>query len=363
MIYLYNPEVTKEDIRSVNKALSKKWLSGNSPIIKEFEEKLAHFLDVKYVSTCSSGTAGLHLALLGLDIKDGDEVIMPSLSYIATANSVTYVGAKPVFVDVDERTWQLDTSKIEREITKKTKAIMPVHLYGGVPNLNEISKIANKYNLKIVHDSAEGLGSKFKNTHATNFKDISVVSFFPNKIMTTGEGGAVITNNKKVYKLIEKLKSQGLKNKTEYLHSHIGYNYRMNALSASLGASQINRINKNIQLKKKLYTDYKRELEPLGFTFQEFEDKSTSSYWLISALIPKNISKKNFKKFLYENKIETRNIFYPLHKQPPYINNDQNGFLESSEKISKFGLSLPSSPTLTEPEFKKIIKTIKNYVI
>ena len=189
MIYLYDPDINSEDIKNVNRALNKKWLSGNSPIVKEFENKLADFLGVKYVSTCSSGTSGLHLALLELGIKAEDEVIMPSLSYIATANSVKYVGAKPVFVDVDYQTWQLDPYKIEAKINSKTKAIMPVHLYGGVPNLNEISKIAKKFNLKIIHDSAEALGSKFDSKYSTNFKDASVISFFPNKIMTTGEGG------------------------------------------------------------------------------------------------------------------------------------------------------------------------------
>ena len=151
----------------------------------------------------------MHLALLGLGIKAEDEVIMPSLSYIATANSVKYVGAKPVFVDVDYQTWQIDPYKIEAKINSKTKAIMPVHLYGGVPNLNEISKIAKKFNLKIIHDSAEA-GSKFDSKYSTNFKDASVISFFPNKIMTTGEGGALCTNNKSIYEMSEKLKSQGL---------------------------------------------------------------------------------------------------------------------------------------------------------
>lgn len=361
MIYLYDPDINSEDIKNVNRALNKKWLSGNSPIVKEFENKLADFLGVKYVSTCSSGTAGLHLALLGLGIKAEDEVIMPSLSYIATANSVKYVGAKPVFVDVDYQTWQLDPYKIEAKINSKTKAIMPVHLYGGVPNLNEISKIAKKFNLKIIHDSAEALGSKFDSKYSTNFKDASVISFFPNKIMTTGEGGAVITNNKSIYNLVEKLKSQGLKDSTEYLHSHVGYNYRMPALSAALGVSQIKRINKNIKLKERIFNNYKKELEPLGFIFQKFDTKVTSSYWLISMLTPENISKKNFKQHLFENKIETRNIFYPLHKQPQYLSNIVNETLSSSERISKYGLSLPSSPTLTDNEFEKIIKTIKNY--
>ena len=362
MIYLYDPEITNEDIQSVNNALKNKWLSGNSPVVKEFENKLASYLDVKYVSSCSSGTSGLHLALLGLDIKSGDEVIMPSLSYIATANSVKYIGAKPVFVDVNYRTWQIDPIKIESAITKKTKAIMPVHLYGGVPNINEINKIARAYNLKVIHDSAEALGSKYNNKFSTNYHDVSVLSFFPNKIMTTGEGGAVVTNSKKIYSIVENLKSQGLKNNREYFHSHIGYNYRITALAAAIGIPQIKRISKNINLKKEIFNNYKLELEPLGFQFQEFENNSNSSYWLTSILVPNQISKINLKKFLTKNKIETRNVFYPLHKQPPYINNKNNQIFRNSEHISNLGLCLPSSPTLTKLEFDKIVKTIKNFV-
>ena len=363
MIYLYDPEITNKDISNVNKALMKKWLSGNTPVVKEFEKKLADYLGVKYVSSCSSGTTALHLALLASSIGEGDEVILPTLSYIATANAVRYVGANPVFVDVDSSTWQINVSEIEKKISKKTKAIMPVHLYGGVPDLESIAKIANCYKLKIIHDSAEALGSKYKNKFSTNFKDISILSFFPNKIMTTGEGGAVVTNNKKDYQLIENLKSQGLKGNIDYIHSQIGYNYRLNSLSAALGLSQIDRIEKNIKLKKILFERYKKSLEPLGFKFQNFDKNSKSSYWLVSTLVPENISRDKLKDYLYKNNIETRNIFYPLHEQSPYKNSFKNERYEISETISKKGICLPSSPNLKNEEFNKIIKSIKNYVL
>ena len=363
MIYLYDPEITSKDISNVTSALKKKWLSGNTPVVKEFENKLAKYLGVKYVSSCSSGTSALHLALLASSIREGDEVIMPTLSYIATANAVKYVGAKPVFVDVDSRTWQINPEEIEKNISKKTKAIMPVHLYGGVPDLESISKIAIRYKLKVVHDAAEALGSKYKNKFSTNFKDISIISFFPNKIMTTGEGGAVISNNKKDYQLIENLKSQGLKGSVEYFHSHVGFNYRLNSLSAALGLSQIDRIEKNIKAKKILFEKYKKALEPIGFIFQNFEKNSNSSYWLVPTLVPQNVSRDKLKNHLFKNNIETRNIFYPLHKQIPYLNNSAKLSFEISESISHKGLCLPSSPSLKDEEFNKIIKSIKNYVL
>lgn len=361
MIKVYQPKITNEDITYVTDTLKKGWLSGNTPIIKEFEEALSNYLGVKYVSSCSSGTAALHLSLLGLGIGPGDEVIMPSLSYIATANAVSYVGAIPVFIDVDSSTWQMDPQLIERKITKNTKAIMPVHLYGGVPDLTSIQKIANKYTLKIVHDSAEALGSKFDNKYSTNFKDVSILSFFPNKVITTGEGGAVCTNNKNLYETIEKFKSQSLKGSVEYLHSDIGYNYRMSSMSASLGFPQIKRIDDYVSKKRKLYEEYKSELEPIGFEFQNFNSESESSYWLIATKVPKNMSRNNLKKHLFSNQVETRNIFIPLHLQPPYKHLLNSDSFKSSVDISRRGICLPSSPDLSKKEFKLVINTIKNY--
>ena len=335
MINLYDPDINNTDINSVVKALNNKDLSGNTDSVRNFENAISKFLGVKYVSSCSSGTAALHLALLSLDIGVGDEVIMPSLSYIATANSVSYVGAKPVFVDVDSKTWQIHSNKIEEKITKKTKALMPVHLYGVVPDLEKINHLASKYNLKIIHDSAEAMGSKYKNKFSTNYKDISILSFFPNKIITTGEGGALCTNNKEIYTQAQKLKGQGLQGKKEYVHSVIGYNYRLNSMSAALGVPQIKRIKNNIAKKRDLYKKYKQHLEPLNFEFQGLTENSDSSYWLIALKVPNKISRNKFKRYLFENKIETRNVFVPLHHQAPYRNLHDGENFKNSNNISK----------------------------
>ena len=361
MIKIYEPKITNEDISFVTETLKKGWLSGNTPVIKDFEEALANYLGIKYVSSCSSGTAALHLSLLGLGIGPGDEVIMPSLSYIATANAVSYVGATPVFIDVDISTWQIDHRLVEKKITKNTKAIMPVHLYGGVPDLKSIQKIAKKYKVKIIRDSAEALGSKYNNQNSTNFNDVSILSFFPNKVITTGEGGAVCTNNKKLYDSIEKFKSHSLKGSVEYLHSDIGYNYRMSSMSASIGFPQIKRIDDYVSKKKLLYEEYKTELEPIGFEFQNFDSASESSYWLIATKVPKNISRNKLKKYLFNNQVETRNVFIPLHLQPPYKHLLNNDSFENSIEISNRGICLPSSPGLNKKDFNFVVNTIKNF--
>ena len=362
MINLYDPEILDEDILSVTNALKEKYISGNSKAVKDFESSLSEYLGVNYVSSCSSGTAALHLALLSLNIGEGDEVIMPNLSYIATANAVKYVGGKPIFIDVNNSSWQIDVEKIEEKITEKTKAIMPVHLYGNIPDLDLIENIAEKYNLKIVHDAAEALGSKYKNVFSTNIKDVSILSFFPNKVITTGEGGAVCTNDKGVFNLVEKLKSQGLYGKREYFHSHIGYNYRMSGLSAALGITQIQRIENNIARKEVLYNKYKDELEKIGFEFQTIQKEVTSSFWLITTLVPTSCSRDNLKTSLFENGIETRNVFVPLHEQTPYKIQNGNELFSHSIDISKRGICLPSSPNLSTKDFNFIIKTIKNLV-
>ena len=359
MISLYEPDIKNSDINNVTKVLKEGWVSGNTPVINEFEEKLSTYLDVKYAAVCSSGTSALHLALLSCGVESNDEVIMPSLSYIATANAVSYIGAKPVFIDVNINDWQIDTSKIEESITKSTKAILPVHLYGGVPDLSKIEKIAKKYNLKIIHDSAEALGSLYKGKHSGGFRDLGIYSFFPNKVMTTGEGGVVITDKKSYYDKIIKLRSQGLKGKAEYVHDVVGYNYRMTSMSAALGIPQIKRIERNIKKKEKIYKKYMDYLAPHGISFQEFDLTIRPSYWLSTIILPKKINRNKLKAYLFQNKIDTRNMFTPIHKQKPYLTKSN---LVNSEFLSKKGLCLPSSPNLSNNQIKYISEKLIYYL-
>mgnify|MGYP001204244396 FL=1 len=361
MIKLYEPKIYKEDIELVKKTLEEGWISGNSPIVKDFENKLKEFNDVEHCLVTSSGTTALHLALLGCGLKKDDEVIMPTLSYIATANAVSYFGGKPIFVDVNKNDFQINIEKIEEKITEKTKAIMPVHLYGGVPNLDSIEEISKKYNLKIIHDSAEALGSLYKDKQSASFQDVGIISFFPNKVITTGEGGAILTNNKSIYDLSLKLRSQGLVENTDYIHDVIGYNYRISALSAALGYNQINKVSSHVKVKAKIFNTYKSELESYNISFQSSDKEVSPSYWLTVALFPEKIDIDEIQKFLKNEKIETRRVFYPLHLQTPYLGNEEKN-LEISEEIYRSGLCLPTYPDLAENDLSYIIEKIQKFV-
>jgi len=362
MINLYEPQIDKKDIDNVIKALNNNELSGNTRPVRDFEEKIKDYLSVKYALACSNGTTSLHLSLMAAGVSQGDEVIMPALTYIASANSISYIGAKPVLVDVDSESWQIDVSKINKKITNKTTAIMPVHLYGGLPELDELLKVAEDNNLRIIHDSAESLGSKYKNIKVGKFSDVSSFSFFPNKIITTGEGGLLATDNEIIYKKALNLRSQGLKGKEEYVHNTIGYNYRMSAINAALGLNQVEKIDDYVERKKEIYEVYSNELRNSGVKFQSFSHDQNSSYWLTVAIFDKSIDVKDIKDYLESKEVETRRVFMPIHMQEAYKGYFENESFPVSESIFKNGLCLPSYPNLTEENIFYIINSIKEYL-
>ena len=361
MIKLYEPKIYQEDIDLVNKTLNDGWISGNSPIVSEFEEKLKNYCGVEYCMLTSSGTTALHLALLGSGLSDKDEVIVPSLSYIATANSVSYIGGKPVFVDVREDNFQIDTEKIEKFITRKTKAILPVHLYGEVPDLKKIEYIAKKYELKVIHDSAESLGTLYEGKHSVSYPDVGIVSFFPNKIITTGEGGALLTNDKEIYEKSFKFRSQGLVKNTDYIHDVIGYNYRISALSAALGFNQIDKIEKHLKLKSDVFKTYKKGLEKYGVRFQTSSKNIRSSYWLTVGIFDRNVNIEKLKIYLEKNQIETRRVFMPLNLQKPYLESSKKRYT-ISKKLYDSGLCLPTYPYLENENIEYVIEKIVKFI-
>ena len=361
MIKLYEPKIYEEDIELVNKTLKNRWISGNSPIVQEFEEKLRNFCDTKFCLLTSSGTTALHLALLGCDLKEGDEVIMPSLSYIATANAVKYFGGKPVFIDINEDDFMINTNKIKESITSKTKAILPVHLYGNVPNLEKIEEISNHNDLAIIHDSAEALGSLYRNKQSVSFKDVGILSFFPNKIITTGEGGAIVTDNEDIYNLCKKLRSQGLIENTDYMHDVVGYNYRISALNAALGFNQIDKIESHRKTKSEIFNFYSDQLSEHGVRFQQSNKDSVSSHWLSVGIFTEEIDIEKLQIHLKKNNIETRRVFYPLHLQEPYREKKVMR-LNSSEKIYNSGLCLPTYPDLSPKDQQYIVDKILEYI-
>jgi len=344
----------------INKALDSGYVSTVGPLVSEFEDKFAQYLGVKNAVSTQSGTAAIHIALYELGIGKGDEVIVPALTFVATVNPVVYVGAKPVFVDVDIGTWNMSSKEVEKAITKKTKAIIPVHLYGNPCRMDEIVKIAKKYDLFVIEDATESLGAKYKGKFTGTWGDIGCFSFNGNKIITTGGGGMVAGNDVKKLKHIKFLVNQARDNSDGYYHSEIGFNYRMTNIEAALGIAQLSKLDKFLKLKETFNRIYKKEFMKLKFMkFQKEYPESKSSYWLTSCIIEKDIDTPKFQNELRMRGIQSRRLFMPIVELPPYRKYKKSGY-PNSYYIYKSGISFPSS-TLNGCLFiKKAASVIKN---
>lgn len=354
MIPVAEPFIGENELKYVTEAIKSGWVS-NGKYIPMFEEKFAEFCGVKYGISCNSGSSALHLALVALGIKEGDEVIIPTFTYISTANVVKYVNATPIFVDSSRETWNINPKKIEEKITKKTKAIIPVHLYGLPCEMDKIMEIAKKHNLYVIEDAAEAHGAEYKEKKVGSFGDIGCFSFFGNKIITTGEGGMCVTNNLELREKLEILRNQGMSKKRKYWHPVVGFNYRMSNIHAAIGLAQLERINHSINLKirnAELYSEKLKNTVELPPNIKNIKNV----YWMFCVLSDK---KEEIIKALKEKDIETRPLFSPIHKMPPY-------HLEESypvaEELNKKGINLPSSIKLKEEEIKNICETIKKVI-
>lgn len=357
---VYQPFLGEKEKQYVNECLESTWISSKGKFISLFESEFSEYVKCNYATTCTNGTVALHLALLALDIKEGDEVIVPTLTYIASVNAITYTGAKPVFVDSEDRYWQIDTNKLEKKITSKTKAIIVVHLYGHSSDMDAIVKIANKYNLKIIEDCAEAFGAKYKNKHVGSFGDIATYSFFGNKTITTGEGGMVTTNNKYLYNKIIKLKGQGLAENREYWHDIVGYNYRMTNIACAIGLAQLERIDSILTKKRNIAMYYKVGLESLPLKFHQESKDCFHAYWMCTILTENKQIRDNLRIYLQKNLIETRPIFHPIHKMPMY---DLGQKYIVAENVSAKGMNLPSYPDLDEQDVHYICSIIKSFFL
>ena len=356
------PNLNSKEITYIDEAVRSGWISSRGKFIEKFENEFAKYCGVKYGIAVSNGTAALHLALVALRIKKGDEVILPALTYVACANAITYCNAKPIFIDSHPDYWGLDPAKIEEKITKKTKAIMAVHLYGHPCDMEPILKIAKKYNLYLIEDCAEAHGAEYKGRKVGSFGDISCFSFYGNKIVTTGEGGICLTNNKKLVEKMRILRNQGMNPKRRYWHDVVGFNYRMTNLQAAIGVAQVKKLDNFIRRKRKIAKWYKEGLKDLAekglISLHPEMPWAKCIYWMHSILV-KGKAKMNRDKLmekLEKNGIETRPFFYPLHFLPPYKSNEK---FEISEKLSRKGINLPSSTKLTKKGVKFICQEIK----
>ncbi|TKJ17310.1 aminotransferase DegT [Candidatus Woesearchaeota archaeon B3_Woes] len=348
------PDLNGNELDYVTDCIKSSWVSSKGEYIKKFEDAFSKYCNVKHSISTSNGTAALHLALIALGIKEGDEVIVPNLTFIASANTVKYCNAKPVFVDVDKETWNIDANKIEEKITNKTKAIMPVHLYGSPCDMDKIMEIAKKHNLFVIEDCAEAHGAEYKGKKVGGFGNVACFSFFGNKIITTGEGGMCITNNNKLAEKMKILKDHGMSNTKRYWHPLVGYNYRMTNIQAAIGLAQLERIEDFIEIRRKnaqLYDSLLKNVKGIRLSIEKENTKNV--YWMYSILLE---NREEVMERLKEDGVDTRPFFYPINTMPPYKNDEK---FPISKELSKKGLNLPSSTLLDEKDIKRIVETIK----
>lgn len=359
IIPVAEPVIGKEEEELVLDGLRSGWVSSLGKYIHQFEEEFANFCNTKYGVSVSNGTAALHLSLAAAGIGPGDEVIVPSMTFVATANAVVYTGAKPVFVDSELESWNIDPEKIKEKINRRTRAIIPVHLYGHPANMGQILAIARKYSLLVIEDAAEAHGALYKEKKVGGLGDAACFSFFGNKIITTGEGGMITTNNKSFLQKIKFLRDHGASKRRPYYHSRLGFNYRMTNLQAALGLAQLRKINKLLDTKRTIANIYGKYLLPLVPEIKLHPEArwAKNVFWMYSILIPKK-GKRNrdfLAKELKKKGIDSRPFFFPIHKMPGYKTGEH---LPVADFLASSGLNLPSSPNLTEEQVKFICDTI-----
>jgi perosamine synthetase len=364
------PFLDGNELAYITEAVSTGWISSSGSYLQKFEKAFADYCGVRFGVGVCNGTVALHLALVSLGIGKDDEVIIPNFTMIASAFAVCYTGAKPVFVDADNFTWNIDVNKIEEKITSKTKVIMPVHIFGNMCNMDKIKNIAQKYNLYIVEDAAEAHGSEYKGKRAGSFSDIAAFSFFANKNITTGEGGIVVTNNEKLYKKAKYFKNLcfQLDGPRNYLHDNIGFNYRMSNLHAAIGLAQTEKADYYRSLRIKNNNLYKECLADCeGVSFQKDEEHSLNCNWMNAISINYEVYGKNRDElisFLKDNGIDTRLVFNGMHKQKALAQYgcDCNGDYPITDLLSANTFYLPSGSGLTEADITRICELIISFM-
>ncbi len=368
-IPLSKPWITEEDIRAVEEVMKTQYLSLG-PKLPEFEEKLAKVANRKYAVAVNSGTSALHLIVRSLGIREEDEVITTPFSFIASSNCVLFERAKPVFVDIKPDTYNINPDLIENAITEKTKAIIAVDVFGQPADWDKISEIAKKHNLFLIEDSAEAIGSEYKGKKAGSFGDAAIFAFYPNKQITTGEGGAVLTDSEEVAMLSKSMRNQGRGEGDTWLqHTRLGYNYRISDINCALGVSQVNRLDEIIKRRNNvagMYTEKLKDVDEIVTPFVASYVTRTSWFVYVIRLSDK-FSKEQRDTVIEEMKnrgIQTRNYFAPIHLQPFYVKEFgfKRGDFPVTDFVSDRTISLPFYTTMKEEEVDYVVKNLKEVI-
>ena len=359
------PLLGKEELANVIDCVRTGWISSKGEYINKFETEFAAACGVKYGVSATNGTTALHLALAALGIEKGDEVILPTFTMIATVYAVMYTGAKPVLVDSETRTWNMDVKQLEKKITKRTKVILPVHIYGHPVDMDPVRKLAKKYGIYIVEDAAEVHGAEYKGKRCGSLGDIGCFSFYGNKIITTGEGGMVVTNNKKIAERASLLKDLAHSPGKRFLHTDLAYNYRMTNLQAAVGLAQTRKLDKFVKKKRWIADLYGKNLEGVKGLRLPFEEKwAKNVYWMYSVLVEKDfgMNRDRLMAELQKEGIGTRAFFVPMHRQPVVLDNrivKKRERFPVADYISARGLYLPTGLALKKDDILKVCDKVK----
>lgn len=350
------PSITQKEIDYVTDAVTNAWYSNANVYHDRFEKAFSEYLGVRHAMTLPSCTSGIHLALLALGVGPGDEVIVPDATWIASAAPITYVGATPVFADIDERTWCLSAESFEACITPATKAVITVALYGNMPDMDAIREVARRHDIPVIEDAAEAIGSRYKGFKAGSFGDASVFSFHGSKTLTTGEGGMLLTDDAKLFERAQFLRDHGRKPGDKMFFNHeVAYKYKMSSMQAALGLAQLERIEELLEHKRRTFKWYEDGLQGIdGVTLNYAAPDTNPVYWMVTVVLdPKfNLPKERLMEKLSERNIDSRPFFHPLSSIPAYHDTEQARLArernEVSYRISPYGLNLPSALNMTE---------------
>lgn len=361
IIPVCEPSLSKKSTKYVLEALETNWISSRGKFLEKFENLFAKKVGAKYAVAVNSGTSALHLAFATLGLEPGDEVIMPTYTMISTAYAVSYFGAKVVLVDCDDF-YQIDVSQVEKVITSKTKAILPVHIYGHPVDMDKLERISRKHKVPIIYDAAEAHGAEYKNKPIGGRGLASCYSFYANKVITTGEGGMITTNNKKFADLARNLKDVAFSKERHFWHKRLGFNFRMTNLTAAVGLAQTENYEKLVKARIDNANYYMRGLKDVkGIKFPRTAKWAKNVYWMFGFEVEPDfgMSRDQLRHFMAKRGVETRTYFVPMHLQPYYYQENKGKKFPISEQLSATGLYIPSASHLSKKEADKVIQVIK----
>ena len=361
IIPVCEPTLSGNELKYVTDAVETNWISSAGSYIPRFEECFAEKMGARYGVACANGTVALHLALATLGLEPGDEVIIPTFTMIATANAVTYLGARPVLVDSEPCTWNMDMNQVEAAVTARTRAIIPVHTYGHPVDMDALMHIADRHGLFVLEDAAEAHGARYQDRGVGSLGHAAAFSFYGNKIITTGEGGMVTTNREDVARLAWNLRDHAFSTERHFWHKFLGYNYRMTNLQAAIGLAQTEQLEKFVAARRSNAACYTQLLRAIpGITTPPEAPWATNVFWMYGIMVEKEfgISRDELRRRLAQRGIETRTFFIPMHCQPIYFDQYRGQRFPVAEDLCRRGLYLPSASALTRDDIETVVEAV-----